>query len=118
MLFQHLKKPLLMHTEKLSKTVSYALRHALWEYELELDDEGWAPLEQLLRGLRSNPLFSDIGREHLLEMIKTSQKVRHEIQGERIRALYGHSIPGKLKKKCSVPPHILFHGTVVTAIFR
>lgn len=37
-----------MDSEQLSKTVSYVLRHAPWEYEIELDDEGWAPLEQLL----------------------------------------------------------------------
>lgn len=103
-----------MDFEKLSKTVSYILRHAPWEYELELNDEGWAPLEQLLRGLSLNPSFRDVGREHLLEMIKTSQRLRHEIQGDQIRALYGHSIPGKLKKRRSVPPDILFHGTVVT----
>ena len=36
--------------EKLSKEVSYALRHAPWEYELEMDEEGWVNTEQLLRG--------------------------------------------------------------------
>ena len=29
-----------MNYEKLSKEVSYALRHAPWEYELEMDEEG------------------------------------------------------------------------------
>ena len=28
--------------EDLSKEVSYALRHAPWEYELEMDKEGWS----------------------------------------------------------------------------
>lgn len=27
--------------DRLSKEVSYALRHAPWEYELEIDDQGW-----------------------------------------------------------------------------
>jgi RNA:NAD 2''-phosphotransferase len=30
---------------KLSKEVSYALRHAPWEYELELDESGWVPIK-------------------------------------------------------------------------
>lgn len=38
---------------KLSKEISYALRHAPWEYELELDDEGWVDIEQLLINLSS-----------------------------------------------------------------
>lgn len=31
--------------EELSKEISYALRHAPWEYELEMDQEGWVPVE-------------------------------------------------------------------------
>ena len=30
-----------MDYTKLSKEISYALRHAPWEYELELDEEGF-----------------------------------------------------------------------------
>ena len=36
---------------ELSKEISYALRHAPWEYELEMDEEGWVPVEQLLDAL-------------------------------------------------------------------
>ncbi|MGB9791684.1 MAG: RNA 2'-phosphotransferase [Thermacetogeniaceae bacterium] len=39
-----------MDYQRLSKQISYALRHALWKYGLELDREGWADLRQLLRG--------------------------------------------------------------------
>lgn len=34
--------------EELSKEISYALRHAPWECEPEMDEEGWIPVEQLL----------------------------------------------------------------------
>ena len=40
-----------MKYEELSKEVSYALRHAPWEYELEMDEEGWVSIEQLLSAL-------------------------------------------------------------------
>lgn len=36
---------------ELSKEVSYALRHAPWKYELEMDEEGFVPIEQLLDAL-------------------------------------------------------------------
>lgn len=37
---------------ELSKEISYALRHAPWEYELEIDEEGWVPIAQLLDSLQ------------------------------------------------------------------
>ncbi len=38
---------------RLSKTISHALRHEPWIYELELDSEGWVPVSQLLESLHS-----------------------------------------------------------------
>jgi putative RNA 2'-phosphotransferase len=44
-------------------------------------------------------------------MIESSSKRRHEVVGDRIRALYGHSVPGKLRRERAAPPAALFHGT-------
>jgi len=97
---------------RLSKTVSHALRHEPWLYELELDDEGWVPVTQLLASLRSeSERWSEVNTFDLEQMIRTSSKRRHEIRGGRIRAIYGHSVPGKLKRNPSSPPAVLFHGT-------
>lgn len=41
-----------MNLAQLSRVVSHALRHEPWLYELELDDEGWVPVDQLLMALR------------------------------------------------------------------
>ena len=41
----------MMHLE-LSKQISYALRHSPAEYGLELDDNGWVNVEELLTALR------------------------------------------------------------------
>ena len=30
---------------ELGKEITYALRHALWEYELEMDDKGFVDIE-------------------------------------------------------------------------
>lgn len=38
----------------LRKEVSYALRHAPWEYELELDENGWVSVDQLLHALHQS----------------------------------------------------------------
>jgi len=95
-----------------SRTSSHALRHEPWLYELELDDEGWTSIESLLSALKKDRHeWTELNANHLAEIIATSAERRFEIQGDRIRALYGHSLEGKLKKIPAAPPEILFHGT-------
>lgn len=97
---------------QLSKTVSHALRHVPWLYELELDDEGWVPVEELLDALRmENSEWACLTEADLAEMIERSDKKRHELREGKIRSLYGHSIPGKLLKQPTEPPGVLYHGT-------
>ncbi|GFN30049.1 RNA 2'-phosphotransferase [Paenibacillus xylaniclasticus] len=100
-----------MDYSKLSKEVSYALRHAPWEYELELDHEGWVDVEQLLQALRFDNQWKLVNEHDLSMMIKVSDKKRHEMMNGKIRALYGHSVPQKIRKDVDTPPSILYHGT-------
>lgn len=100
-----------MNYVSLSKTISYILRHAPWEYELELDEEGWVSIEQLLYALRENKKWKLVKESDIEEIIKTADKKRFEIVGGRIRALYGHSICNKIVKEVGEPPEILYHGT-------
>lgn len=104
---------------RLSKRVAHALRHAPWVYELELDEEGWAPVAQLLSALRqARREWRDLTEEDLEAMIAHSAKRRYEMRDGRIRALYGHSLPGKLKKERAQPPEVLYHGTSPEAAAR
>lgn len=97
---------------RLSKTISHALRHAPWQYELELDDQGWVLTEQLLSTLREmRPKWFKLEQAHLEELMRRSAKQRFEIDGDRIRACYGHSVPNKLSRESGTPPAILYHGT-------
>jgi putative RNA 2'-phosphotransferase len=97
---------------RLSRVVSHALRHEPWLYELELDEDGWAEVNDLLLALRQDdPTWTTLTQQDLEEMIRASAKQRHEVVGGRIRALYGHSLPGKLRKVPAMPPLRLFHGT-------
>jgi len=96
----------------ISRIASHALRHGPWLYELELDDEGWVPVEELLSALRAEKLeWSALTESDLAEMISCSDKKRHELRDGKIRALYGHSVPGRLLKEPAKPPAILYHGT-------
>ncbi|WP_097007019.1 RNA 2'-phosphotransferase [Lacrimispora amygdalina] len=100
-----------MNYTELSKEISYALRHAPWEYELEIDEEGRVPLKQLLSALHLNPKWENVAEDDLIEIVEKSEKKRHEIFEGKIRAFYGHSIPMKIMKEEKMPPNILYHGT-------
>lgn len=97
---------------QLSRTVSHALRHKPWLYELELDSQGWVSVVSLLESLRlERPEWRGLSPADLQEMIRCSDKQRHEFREGRIRAIYGHSLPGKLARVPAEPPPILYHGT-------
>ncbi|NIM50589.1 MAG: RNA 2'-phosphotransferase [Gemmatimonadales bacterium] len=101
-----------LQLERLSRTVAHALRHAPSQYELEVDEEGWVPVGQLLEALkRRRRAWRRLTLADLETMIARSPKRRFEIAGDRIRALYGHSLPALLLKHSSQPPELLYHGT-------
>jgi putative RNA 2'-phosphotransferase len=56
---------------ELSRAVSHALRHEPWLYELELDDEGWAPVDALVTALSQEPRWRALSRAQLETMIET-----------------------------------------------
>lgn len=100
-----------MDYQRLSKEMSYALRHAPHEYELELDEYGWVEIEQLISSLQEQPVCIHISEQDFHTVIERSDKKRHEIKDGKIRALYGHSTPKKIVKEEKAPPDLLYHGT-------
>ncbi|WP_344931083.1 RNA 2'-phosphotransferase, partial [Aquimarina addita] len=93
-----------MNLVELSKTVSHALRHAPEKYDLNLDDEGWVETNLLLKSLgEKNPEWQSLKVEDLQHMVNQSEKKRHELEGEYIRAIYGHSVDGKFRKDNQKP---------------
>ncbi|HEY0237719.1 MAG TPA: RNA 2'-phosphotransferase, partial [Friedmanniella sp.] len=76
--------------------VSHALRHEPWVYELELDDEGWVDLPLLVDTLAKRS-WPGLTSEDVEAMVESASKRRHEIVDGRIRALYGHSVPGRVQ---------------------
>jgi putative RNA 2'-phosphotransferase len=100
-----------MRDVRLSKTMSHALRHEPWLYELELDEEGWTPVADLLAAL-------GVSRERLEDVVRDNPKQRFELAGDRIRARYGHSVPGRIVRAPGVPPARLYHGTAASVAER
>ncbi len=94
---------------KLSKYLSYILRHEPEKAGLDLDREGFADIDAVLEALEDTEhLWSSI--EDIEYLIDNSDKRRFEIKNGKIRALYGHSICVKIDKD-EKPPVKLYHGT-------
>ena len=97
---------------RLSKSLSYWLRHRPDAAGLVLDHQGWANVGAVLASLsRSGP---PVELDRLRSMIDRNDKQRFELSpdGERIRARQGHSVAVALDWPCVVPPELLYHGTV------
>jgi putative RNA 2'-phosphotransferase len=91
---------------KLSKRLSYHLRHAPGEIGLELEPGGWVTVDALLAALR-------ITRAELDDVVAWNPKQRFSFDesGARIRANQGHSVAVDLQLAPAEPPPVLYHGT-------
>ncbi len=96
---------------KLSKFLSYVLRHHPQKYGLELEPGGWVKQDELIAAARRAGFA--ITLERLQELIERSEKPRFSLSadGRRIRANYGHSVPVELNLVPEPPPERLYHGT-------
>lgn len=96
---------------RLSKKMSYALRHNPDALGLELDSAGWVDFEILVERLRDDQR-TPIDRDDIVDVIEQNDKQRFELVGGRIRAAQGHSIDVDLELTPAIPPNELWHGTV------
>jgi putative RNA 2'-phosphotransferase len=99
---------------KLSKFLALILRHQPERFALELDDEGWASLPEVMEILRGLPNFRWVNHADVMEVVEegtSDGKCRFQVDGNRIRARYGHSIAQPIRYEPCTPPSLLYHGT-------
>lgn len=105
-------------TEKkhISKFLSLVLRHKPGTIQLQLDENGWADIDDLLsQSAKHHHTFT---RQQLEEVVITNDKQRFAFNADKtkIRASQGHSIQVELQLPQTQPPEFLFHGTVASFI--
>lgn len=96
-----------------SKFLSLILRHQPEAIGMQLDDEGWLAIDELI--VNANLRGKKISLEIIHEVVATNDKKRFSLSddGLRIRANQGHSIANiELNLQRVQPPEFLFHGTV------
>jgi putative RNA 2'-phosphotransferase len=101
---------------KLSKFLSYILRHDPDKYGLKLDKYGNAELDEVLGVLAQR--FKDFKKADLCKLVERDPKGRFQITAGKIRATYGHSVQVQPKAKSVKPPEVLYHGTSKESVIR
>src|SRR5690349_2560173 len=104
-----------MLTEKenirISKFLSWALRHKPHEIGLALDENGWADVNELIE--KSKAANIELSFDILKHIVDTNSKKRFSFNEDqkKIRANQGHSIEIDLALTPKEPPEFLYHGT-------
>lgn len=97
---------------RISKLLSYVLRHKPDEIGITLDESGWADVPILLEkfSLYGEPVTMPT----LQHVVATNAKKRFSFNDDetKIRANQGHSVDVDLGYTQQQPPEFLYHGTV------
>ena len=89
-----------------SKYVSYLLRHN--PENLKMDGEGFVGMGDLLKSLRRR---YDVDECFVREVVERSERRRFQIVGDKIRAIYGHTIDVGIEFPVDERVRFLYHGT-------
>lgn len=103
--------------KRLSKAISYGLRHNPKVWGIRLDKNGFARIEDVLKGLQAQETYADTTLSDLLRIVAECPKQRYEVVGNKIRARYGHSTI-RIQLPEGEPPEILYHGTNASAMAK
>lgn len=94
-----------------SKLLSFVLRHQPGTIGIQLDEQGWVNVDELVKQVNAHGYKLDM--ELLNIVVETNSKKRFAFDEDRlkIRASQGHSVEVELGYEAQIPPEILYHGT-------
>jgi putative RNA 2'-phosphotransferase len=101
---------------KISKYLSYHLRHHPHKLGLKLESGGWVSVVELLDAAKKDKFL--ITYSELKEIVANNDKKRFSFDTTEthIRANQGHSVEVDLQLEPVVPPDVLYHGTSQGAV--
>ena len=108
---KNLKSKMEKQLKEISKLMSLVLRHQPDYINIQLDENGWANVEELIQKINAKGITVDL--ETLQTVVADNDKKRFVFNENKtmIRAQQGHSIDVELELKEMLPPDILYHGT-------
>ncbi|HEX6181838.1 MAG TPA: RNA 2'-phosphotransferase [Chitinophagaceae bacterium] len=102
--------------KRISKFLSFVLRHKPEHIGIELDENGWTDVQTLVEKVNQNGITLTF--ELLKHIVDTNSKKRFAFNEnfDKIRASQGHSIDVELGYVAQQPPAILYHGTAEKSV--
>ncbi len=99
------------YKKRIGKFLSLVLRHDPGRIGIELDENGWANVKELIEKCKKHRYHFSM--EDLIEIVETNDKQRYSFNEKcsKIRANQGHSIDIDLALTPVEPPEYLYHGT-------
>jgi putative RNA 2'-phosphotransferase len=94
--------------ERISRFLTYLLRHRPPEYPLALDARGFAEWRDVIALVQKR--YNEVTEAEIRAVVNDSQKQRFEIDGAKVRATYGHSFPVDMGREAPAPPAKLYFG--------
>ena len=94
---------------KISKFLSFLLRHRPKKFGLDTDRYGFADFNKVFRILLER--FPGIEIKDVNDLVESDSNKRFQVKDGMIRARYGHSIEIEPLEECRNVPDVLFHGT-------
>lgn len=94
--------------ERISRFLTFLLRHRPKEYPLVFDRGGcveWGDVVEMVQ-----ERFHDATEAQIRAVVTDSEKQRFELIDDKVRATYGHSFPVDLAGKATEPPPRLYCG--------
>lgn len=94
--------------ERISRFLTYLLRHRPKEYPLVFDNRGFADWRDVVELVQER--YYDITEAEIEAVVNGSEKKRFELMDGKVRATYGHSFTVELGDPAADPPAKLFYG--------
>lgn len=98
--------------KNISKFLSLILRHSPETIGLQLDENGWADVTELITKAAAHRQVFDMATLEMVVAGNDKQRFAFNEDHTRIRANQGHSINVELNLVAQEPPEVLYHGTV------
>ena len=94
--------------ERISRFLTYLLRHQPKEYPLVFDKRGFVDWRDIVELVQER--FYDVTEEQIEAVVSGLEKKRFELENGKVRATYGHSFPVELGGPAAAPPEKLYYG--------
>jgi putative RNA 2'-phosphotransferase len=99
----------LIPPQRLSRFLSYLLRHRPKEYPLAFDRYGFVAWREVVELVQER--YDEATEDDICAVINAGEKKRFELRDDKVRATYGHSFPVDLGLEPVEPPGELYYGT-------